>query len=182
MLSRPNFCCCCGERVERIEWHVWTSRKFCELCQTENVADIWLPRAALAVCLFIGLAGAGSLMTADSSRLDLTEGPVRLALERAKRLAAASPSEDTPVEVVAPQTGDVPEYEPEREVAAPARQAEEPAAFCGALTKKGTPCTRKVKGGGRCWQHKNTPEPGSGRPAVSDREGPKAESDPNENS
>ena len=26
--------------------------------------------------------------------------------------------------------------------------------YCGAATKKGTPCTRKVKGGGRCWQHK----------------------------
>jgi len=24
---------------------------------------------------------------------------------------------------------------------------------CGALTKKGTSCRRKVKGGGRCWQH-----------------------------
>lgn len=26
--------------------------------------------------------------------------------------------------------------------------------YCGATTKKGTPCSRKVKGGGRCWQHK----------------------------
>ncbi|HEX9961513.1 MAG TPA: hypothetical protein VGB00_11305, partial [Pyrinomonadaceae bacterium] len=25
--------------------------------------------------------------------------------------------------------------------------------FCGAPTKKGTPCSRRVKGGGRCWQH-----------------------------
>ncbi|ASZ12413.1 hypothetical protein CK934_16325 [Chitinophaga sp. MD30] len=25
--------------------------------------------------------------------------------------------------------------------------------YCGALTKKGTPCRRKVRGGGRCWQH-----------------------------
>lgn len=25
---------------------------------------------------------------------------------------------------------------------------------CGARTKKGTPCKRKVVGGGRCWQHK----------------------------
>jgi hypothetical protein len=25
--------------------------------------------------------------------------------------------------------------------------------FCGAATKKGTACSRKVKGGGRCWQH-----------------------------
>lgn len=25
---------------------------------------------------------------------------------------------------------------------------------CGARTQKGTPCKRRVKGGGRCWQHK----------------------------
>lgn len=33
----------------------------------------------------------------------------------------------------------------------------EPVYFCGAQTKKGTPCTRKVKGGGRCWQHTGLP-------------------------
>lgn len=26
--------------------------------------------------------------------------------------------------------------------------------LCGAPTQKGTPCQRKVSGGGRCWQHK----------------------------
>jgi hypothetical protein len=26
--------------------------------------------------------------------------------------------------------------------------------FCGAATKKGAPCSRRVRGGGRCWQHK----------------------------
>ena len=28
-----------------------------------------------------------------------------------------------------------------------------PVYFCGAKTKKGRPCSRKVKGGRRCWQH-----------------------------
>ncbi|AZZ58011.1 hypothetical protein [Riemerella anatipestifer] len=26
--------------------------------------------------------------------------------------------------------------------------------YCGALTKKGGSCSRKVSGGGRCWQHR----------------------------
>jgi len=30
---------------------------------------------------------------------------------------------------------------------------EETVYFCGAPTKKGTPCSRRVRGGGRCWQH-----------------------------
>jgi hypothetical protein len=29
--------------------------------------------------------------------------------------------------------------------------------ICGALTKKGTPCQRRVHGTGRCWQHKGLP-------------------------
>src|SRR5262249_43813440 len=37
--------------------------------------------------------------------------------------------------------------------------AEKPEAdyYCGAETKKGTPCTRKVKGNVRCWQHQGMP-------------------------
>jgi hypothetical protein len=30
--------------------------------------------------------------------------------------------------------------------------------FCGAVTKKGTPCSRRVKAPGRCWQHAGQPE------------------------
>jgi hypothetical protein len=29
--------------------------------------------------------------------------------------------------------------------------------YCGAETKKGTPCSRKVKGNVRCWQHTGMP-------------------------
>jgi len=28
---------------------------------------------------------------------------------------------------------------------------------CGARTKKGTPCQRRVRGPGRCWQHRGMP-------------------------
>jgi hypothetical protein len=30
-----------------------------------------------------------------------------------------------------------------------------PATLCGAITKKGTPCRRRVRGGGRCYQHRS---------------------------
>jgi hypothetical protein len=29
--------------------------------------------------------------------------------------------------------------------------------ICGARTQKGTPCQRRVRGTGRCWQHKGMP-------------------------
>ena len=33
----------------------------------------------------------------------------------------------------------------------------EPVYYCGAQTKKGTSCTRRVKDAGRCWQHTGQP-------------------------
>ncbi len=35
--------------------------------------------------------------------------------------------------------------------------AEEVVSICGARTKKGTPCSRRVRGTGRCWQHRGKP-------------------------
>jgi hypothetical protein len=34
---------------------------------------------------------------------------------------------------------------------------EETVSICGARTQKGTPCQRRVRGTGRCWQHKGMP-------------------------
>ncbi|MCA1592497.1 MAG: hypothetical protein LC754_07585 [Acidobacteria bacterium] len=34
---------------------------------------------------------------------------------------------------------------------------EEIISICGARTKKGTPCRRRVRGTGRCWQHRGLP-------------------------
>jgi len=36
----------------------------------------------------------------------------------------------------------------------PATTVEEKTYICGARTKKGTPCSRRVRGPVRCWQHK----------------------------
>jgi hypothetical protein len=38
----------------------------------------------------------------------------------------------------------------------PATIVEEKTYICGARTKKGTPCSRRVRGPVRCWQHKGT--------------------------
>jgi hypothetical protein len=36
-------------------------------------------------------------------------------------------------------------------------EATEIVSTCGARTKRGTPCTRRVRGTGRCWQHRGRP-------------------------
>jgi hypothetical protein len=36
-------------------------------------------------------------------------------------------------------------------------EATELVSICGARTKRGTPCSRRVRGTGRCWQHRGKP-------------------------
>ncbi|QQS41402.1 MAG: hypothetical protein IPM63_00165 [Acidobacteriota bacterium] len=163
MLKRPNFCCSCGEKIDRIEWHLWTSRRFCELCQSEYRFEEWLPRITGGFFLLAGLFGIGSLIGRDRVSADLRFAPADLALERALRAPAGRTDEALirstgrvadkakPVPVSSDPVRDRPE---ERVPIPPAPDpAEVPAVLCGARTKKGTACTRKVKGGGRCWQH-----------------------------
>jgi len=163
MFPRPNFCCLCGEKIERVEWHVWTSRRFCEVCESENVPAEWLPRAAAGVLTLFGLFGVGSALRAPDPGYDIVHSPVEFARRRALETAAKEPRSD---QVSASEFPSSPRAEPET-AAAPKGHARESSRevdrteadsgryfYCGAATKKGTACTRKVKGGGRCWQHK----------------------------
>src|SRR5690606_8192860 len=61
MLFRPTFCCSCGEKIDRVEWRLWTSRKFCEVCESVHKGSELMPRAAIVAVLLIGLCGIASL-------------------------------------------------------------------------------------------------------------------------
>jgi hypothetical protein len=162
MFHRPNFCCSCGEKIERIEWHIWTSRRYCELCETETRLDELLPRTFCVFLLVFGLFGAGSLIGSSGDVPDLAHSPVRMARQRAQQIASTAGPLDAGVRPG--QVSEPPPVAPARTSPAPegsemlvreqAPEVEERYYFCGAATKKGTACTRKVKGGGRCWQHK----------------------------
>ncbi|REJ77973.1 MAG: hypothetical protein DWQ47_16605 [Acidobacteria bacterium] len=160
MRHRPNFCCECGEKIDRIEWHVWTSRRFCELCETQNQLDEWLPRIIGAFCLVVGLFGIGSSIVTAERRIDLMRSPVKLAEQRAEALNVVADRPDPTVvdlsghadraeSVSAPRHSE----QMSRDVRKPDTIKAVPLYICGAETKKGTACTRRVKGGGRCWQH-----------------------------
>ena len=161
MFSRPSFCCSCGEKVERIEWHVWTSRRFCELCQTEYQFEEWFPRLLGACCVLIGMSGIGGFLAGPEATRDLVHSPVEMAIERGRRLPLRSPERESPDPASSrpvaaadrdrtkmPETGEAD--------AGPPRPPEVVVGeyFCGAETKKGGPCSRKVRGPVRCWQRK----------------------------
>ena len=118
---RPNFCSECGERIVRLRWRAWTSRRFCNKCSPGFRKTFLLQRVTVATgVLLLGiLIGHGWR----------SERPP-LVIQRAANIP--SPGEA----LVQPSIAVEQTYQ------------------CGARTKKGTPCSRRVHGPVRCWQHK----------------------------
>lgn len=158
MLYRPKYCCNCGEKIVRAEWSLWNSRRFCELCETEFKGADYLPRVLVASGLVLSLFGFSSLFTRSQEGVAATGSIPKAALKPAATLKqvqtapaempTGSPRSDISDSAVvsAPKTIEQP--------GTSASSSDAPAYYCGALTKKGTPCSRKVKvKGTRCWQH-----------------------------
>ena len=157
VVFRPNYCVNCGEKIIRDQWHLWTSGRFCEVCETEFQGRelLWKAAAAFAVlCVaavgfaFVAperraetkLVAATSQIAAPKAILSRTEPPKR-PVEKASENAVTQRDRAAPAsDPVKPQT-----------------VVAEPVYICGAETKKGTPCSRKVKGNVRCWQHQGMP-------------------------
>jgi hypothetical protein len=172
MFYKPNYCCNCGEKIERIEWHIWTNRRFCDLCETEYRLDDWLKRLFPIVFLMIGIFGIGiSLRSSETQSANTSTGKETVkpktgdgSLKRPAVLSKSPEPGKVPTAEPAAESGDgvlteqsSPRREAESERTGHLRSSQKASGgavyFCGAETKKGSPCSRKVKGGGRCWQH-----------------------------
>ena len=176
MLYKPNFCCQCGEKIQRVDWNLRTSRRFCDLCQTEFTVYEWMPKIGLGIGLILGIFFIGSFFQASNKKENVF--PVKhsngsqqnrdLPDQKKNKQLAEIPNNQTQIgnlsatPSVQTQTNShsaaVLNQDLERKKQAESIQSrqndkKEPVYFCGAETKKGTPCSRRVKGGGRCWQH-----------------------------
>jgi hypothetical protein len=128
---RPNFCCECGNKIVRLRWFVWTSRRFCDQCYRSFAKSQWLRPSITIVALFFA-----TLLLGRGCR----GAPAPLIIER--------PISSTATSIAPALTG------PNGPQTAPVI---EQLYTCGARTKKGTPCSRRVHGPVRCWQHKGAP-------------------------
>ena len=166
MLYKPKYCCHCGEQIERIEWFPWKSGRFCDVCADENKIYDWLPRGLVVLGVVLSIFGLGAYLSGGKR-----EAPVAIKQNRAISKPSENPANQ---KIVSQVTTDVQPrlqqpavnnqakpvlQQPKTEPVQAENARKETAYFCGALTKKGMPCSRKVKGGGRCWQH-------AGQPAV----------------
>ncbi len=155
---KPNFCCNCGEKIERAEWKLWTSRRFCDICAVEKKQYDLGRRAAATAAVFVGIIGLFGIF---NGKADSSGGRTEVAAFRKANLATASAVKKEP------KLPEKPNAEPQTQaakanvpnpIATPQIKTVQPEYICGAMTKKGTPCSRKVKTKGRCWQHAGQPE------------------------
>ncbi len=142
-MHKPNFCAECGTKVLRLRWHLWTSRKFCNDCARR------FRKSRVAGPLLVSMALISSGYLAGRSRRPPAPP---LTIER----RADSPLNDAQASRAArllPATTQAGVGMPENQTPA----VEEEVYLCGARTKKGTPCSRRVQAPRRCWQHKGMP-------------------------
>jgi len=130
-MYRPNFCAECGKKLLRLHWRVWTSRKFCDACASR------LRRKRLPPILLTILALFAAGFVVGRSRRPAAP-PLII-----QRRADSPLSDGGAAQPIKPGSPPVP--------------AVEAVYICGARTKKGTPCSRRVHGPVRCWQHKGMP-------------------------
>ncbi len=152
-MYKPNFCAECGERITRARWHLWTNRRFCKDCA---------PRLRKSQIFFPLLIGAGLLSIGLFAGRSTRPASPPLIIERGAVSAVPAPAQNRTAGQASPkgtETGNAvpPEivYGPDGTATERPTDPNETISICGARTKKGTPCSRRVRGTGRCWQHKN---------------------------
>ena len=167
MIYRTNFCCHCGEKIARARWTPLTSRRFCDFCEIEQKQHDLIPRAGIVIAVLFGAAGLTAFLGRPGGSESSSAGPATKVrqLHADVQPRALSPGAITNVDRTNANGSVAGDLGAGANTAVPnAKQRDvgpnsstEPVYYCGALTKKGTPCTRRVKTKGRCWQHPGQP-------------------------
>ncbi len=169
MFYKPKFCCNCGEKIERVDWTPMTSRRFCEYCAIEKKPYDLAPKAIILIAIAFGLYGFGGSLQREKTESDGPRIQSRVVSKPARNLVSdlsrknfeantqgqSGPGFQMPVDAknAMPAGSALANAEPVKKLRNYEVSSDEPAYFCGAMTKKGTPCSRRVKTKGRCWQH-----------------------------
>lgn len=172
---QPKFCCECREKIDRKEWRPWTSPRFCELCDTNFGINDKIRLGALVFLTLLSFIGVANMFRQPEKQLavssnQLFTNPVNTSRQTVSqnnssanfdKSGAQNPPAVKPA-AVSEQPKSLPlnpnqQSNVKQSQTLPAASPEEIVYFCGARTKKGTPCTRRVKEPGRCWQHVGQP-------------------------
>jgi hypothetical protein len=165
MFYKPTYCCHCGEKIETTDTLPWKkSGRFCDVCRQEFSFREFLPKVFILICVLFGLTGIGGyLMSGETTNVAALKQTKSFGLETdAKNETNDNQTQNSNRQSVQKSESNIEsnltakanKNPVERQIKQTEKTEFERTFFCGAATKKGTPCSRKVKGGGRCWQHK----------------------------
>jgi len=138
-MRAAKFCSNCGEQLKAERASALSSRSYCASCAPRFRKSRLMIVAAFALCLTIGY-GIGHY-NAPRQPFYLIGTPidsVKNGNEQSGATAQANSNESHT-----------------RGNEQPAASTDRTAQMCGAPTKSGKPCRRKVAGGGYCWQHRD---------------------------
>jgi len=163
MLYRPNFCCSCGEKIERVNWSILSSRRFCDLCQSEHGAKDWVLKLISVFGLVCLIAVVSNFFRPSAPQTKAISSESTAAIPTTGRSLSGNLNTTTNSPLQS-QNGTNANAATALMLSAKVTNTAtttksiEPIYYCGAATKKGTPCSRKVKHPGeRCWQHRGMP-------------------------
>jgi hypothetical protein len=163
-MYKPNFCAECGERVARVRWRAWTSRRFCANCARRfRRGRVVRPLVACLALVGAGFVGGRAMRPAPPplvvERNASNPAPHASQPATAGRETNAAPGSANSAGLSTNSAGlsanaRSPVYGPDGTETERPTDPAEIVSICGARTQRGTPCSRRVRGAGRCWQHR----------------------------
>lgn len=165
MSYKPKYCCQCGEKIENIEQKFFSSPRFCELCATDFGLNDVIRRVITGIGFILIVFLLSNYFQKPEKSLNIAstqvKGDVQGVKTAANNRSEAPPVQNTnAVQIPARQLNGAPLVNPAATVVTSDSnkklsgkspvEASEITYLCGAATQKGTPCSRRVKGGGRC--------------------------------
>jgi hypothetical protein len=157
-MYRPNFCAECGEAITRLRWRVWTSRRFCAGCEKRfRKSRMMWPVAACVALVASGFCGGRATRHAPPPLVierGATNSPAPLSQTPATTATGKQAPASTDAANADAANAGAPVYGADGTQQERPTEAGEIVSICGARTKRGTPCSRRVRGTGRCWQHR----------------------------
>lgn len=166
MLHKPNFCCECGEKIEKENRKWWESRSFCHDCaQHFDKLPNRILKYLVGAFVFIGIGFViANSFTQRKPQIVSNQNQAASAPRQIANSQIAQTNQTASVQTVNKRINQAPAQKTPQMLTSVAPQTlpnvaetTETAYYCGARTQKGTPCSRRVRLPGRCWQHVGKP-------------------------
>lgn len=179
MLYTPKRCSECGNEIESYRQGTLIKTQYCEICEEDFRGQKFIPLIWIGAGLLGMILGFGFYLKKSDKPFNLLTTPTAEVASNKNRnppnqtnsqvslktnvqpslqetAAANSAKQNSSVRLAGNSEQKV-QTTKTKSGEGKQNSAEDAVYICGAQTKKGTACSRRVRGGGRCWQHRGQP-------------------------